>query len=90
MKKYSLYKICATFCLMMGLFLVQGCVENNIGFAEETNIKEGLYIKGSSTEFTYEVPKAKLQELKDSTLLQIDAFSLFLLSMQMARQKNTE
>ena len=74
MKKYSLYKICATFCLMMGLFLVQGCVENNIGFAEETNIKEGLYIKGSSTEFTYEVPKAKLQELKDSTLLQIDAW----------------
>ena len=74
MKKYSLYKICATFCFMMGLFLVQGCVENNIGFAEETNIKEGLYIKGSSTEFTYEVPKAKLQELKDSTLLQIDAW----------------
>ena len=59
-------------------------------------LRKDFILKGSSTEFTYEVPKAKLQELKDSTLLQIDAwltqeggFSLSVVDAN-GKAKNTE
>ena len=56
--------------LLTGLlaFAITSCMENNIGYDEQINVGEGIYISGSATEFSAEVPKGALKSVADTTL----------------------
>lgn len=62
--KRSLY-IIITGLLMLSM---GSCVDNNISFDEQINVAKGIYISGSASEFSAEVPKGQLTGIKDSVL----------------------
>lgn len=50
------------------VLIMGGCIDNNISFDEQINIAKGVYIYGPASEFSAEVPKGRLANLKDTVL----------------------
>lgn len=58
----------------MLVFSMSSCVDNNISFDEQTNVAKGVYISGSASEFSAEVPKGQLANIKDSVLYSLNVW----------------
>lgn len=64
------------YILLMGVLtlVMGGCVDNNISYDEQINVAKGIYISGPASEFSAEVPKGQLADIKDSVLFSINAW----------------
>ncbi|MCI6550058.1 MAG: SusF/SusE family outer membrane protein [Prevotella sp.] len=51
-----------------------GCIDNNIGYDDVTNVPEGIYITGSNTEFSVEASKGMLQSIDNGVLYCINVW----------------
>lgn len=58
----------------MLMFGMSSCVENNISFNEQINVGKGVYISGTASEFSAEVPKGRLANVKDDILYSINVW----------------
>ncbi len=56
------------------LFTMDSCIDNNISFDEQINVAEGVYISGSASEFSAEVPKGQLANIKDGVLYSLNVW----------------
>ena len=48
---------------MLCIFGATACTENNISFDEVVNVPEGIYLSGSSSEFSVPIEKGRLTTL---------------------------
>ena len=54
---------------MLCIFGATACTENNISFDEVVNVPEGIYLSGSSSEFSVPIEKGRLErEMKSRSM----------------------
>lgn len=58
-------KILTALCLFA---ILPSCIKNNIGYEEVYDIAEGIYITGSASEFSAEVPNGRMPAMEGETL----------------------
>ncbi len=65
-----------SYIIFAGMLMLSmgSCVENNIFYDEQINIAKGVYISGTASEFSAEVPKGQLANIKDSTLFSLNVW----------------
>ena len=59
---------------MLCIFGATACTENNISFDEVVNVPEGIYLSGSSSEFSVPIEKGRLTTLTSDNMLSIRAW----------------
>lgn len=67
-------KIIRLLALITYTVILAGCIDNNIGYDEVTNVPEGIYITGTASEFSVEAAKGALKSIDGEDLYSINAW----------------